>query len=72
MWPRPAGTWSNTSAIRMWMCQTPLLTAKAPSYAQYFEDEFEASMRQFGIDMDYRYQAQMNRSASTVSMYSTP
>ncbi len=32
------------------------------SYADHFEQEFEASMRRFGIEMDYRYQAQMNRS----------
>ncbi len=33
-----------------------------PNYAKHFEDEFEASIRRFGIDMDYRYQADMNRS----------
>lgn len=32
------------------------------SFAEYFEKEFEASIRRFGIQMDYRYQAQMNRS----------
>lgn len=32
------------------------------SYAEHFEKEFEESMKKFGIDMDYRYQAQMNRS----------
>ncbi len=32
------------------------------SYAEYFEKEFERSVKRFGIDMDYRYQAQMNRS----------
>ena len=34
----------------------------APNYAAYFEDEFESSVRRFGIEMDYRYQAKMNRS----------
>lgn len=32
------------------------------SYAEHFEKEFEESMKKFGIEMDYRYQAQMNRS----------
>ena len=32
------------------------------TYAEYFEREFEASIARFGIKMDYRYQAQMNRS----------
>ena len=31
------------------------------SYAEHFEKEFEESMKKFGIEMDYRYQAQMNR-----------
>ncbi len=39
----------------------PFGTAAA-TYAEYFEKEFEASMERFGIKMDYRYQAQMNRS----------
>ncbi len=34
----------------------------APNYAKHFENEFEDSMAKFGIDMDYRYQAEMNRS----------
>ncbi len=33
----------------------------APTYAKHFENEFIASMREFGIDMDYRYQAGMYR-----------
>lgn len=33
-----------------------------PNYAVHFEKEFEASMKRFGIEMDYRYQAEMNRS----------
>ena len=32
------------------------------TYAEYFEKEFEASIRRFGIKMDYRYQARMNKS----------
>ncbi len=32
------------------------------TYAEYFEREFENSIKNFGIDMDYRYQAQMYRS----------
>lgn len=32
------------------------------SYAEYFEKEFEASIERFGIKMDYRYQAKMNKS----------
>lgn len=31
------------------------------SYAAYFEHEFEESIRKFGIEMDYRYQGEMNR-----------
>ncbi len=33
-----------------------------PTYAQKFEAEFENAMKNFGIEMDYRYQAQMNNS----------
>ena len=32
------------------------------SYAKYFENEFMSSVSAFGIDMDYRYQAEMYRS----------
>ena len=32
------------------------------TYAEYFEKEFEAAIEKFGIKMDYRYQAQMNKS----------
>ena len=32
------------------------------NYAVHFEKEFESSMKKFGIEMDYRYQAEMNRS----------
>ncbi|MBQ1518172.1 MAG: lysine--tRNA ligase [Clostridia bacterium] len=33
----------------------------AETYAKYFEDEFEASIGKFGIEMDYRHQAEMYR-----------
>lgn len=32
------------------------------SYAEYFEREFMSSIEEFGIELDYRYQAQMYRS----------
>ncbi len=32
------------------------------TYAEYFENEFMRSITKFGIEMDYRYQAQMYRS----------
>ncbi len=32
------------------------------SYAKHFQNEFEESIKKFGIDMDYRYQAQQYRS----------
>lgn len=37
-----------------------------PNYAKYFENEFETSIKAFGIEMDYRYQADMNRSGKYV------
>ena len=36
------------------------------TYAEYFEKEFEHSIVKFGIDMDYRHQAQMYRSGKYV------
>lgn len=33
-----------------------------PTYAAYFEKEFEESIKRFGIKLDYRYQAEMNKS----------
>lgn len=36
------------------------------NYAEYFEDEFERSIVKFGIDMDYRHQAQLYRSGKYV------
>jgi len=35
---------------------------EAENYAIHFEQEFMASMERFGIEMDYRYQAEMYRS----------
>ena len=32
------------------------------NYAKHFQNEFESSIKRFGIDMDYRYQSQMYRS----------
>lgn len=32
------------------------------SYAKHFQEEFEASIKRFGIEMDYRYQASQYRS----------
>lgn len=32
------------------------------TYAEYFEKEFEQSIKRFGIEMDYRHQAEMYRS----------
>ncbi len=32
------------------------------SYAKHFQNEFEASIKRFGIEMDYRYQAEQYRS----------
>lgn len=39
----------------------PFNTAQK-SYAEYFENEFEKSIDQFGITLDYRHQAEMYRS----------
>ena len=36
------------------------------NYAKHFEKEFMASISKFGIDMDYRYQAEMYRSGAYV------
>ncbi len=42
--------------------KNPFEGSDAASYADYFEKEFEASIGEFGIDMDYRHQAEMYRS----------
>ena len=36
----------------------------APTYAEYFEREFRASIEKFGIQMDYRHQAALYRSGA--------
>lgn len=40
----------------------PFADSDAENYAVYFEKEFEASIAKFGIDMDFRHQAEMYRS----------
>lgn len=42
--------------------ENPFKKSDASSYADYFEKEFESSIGEFGIDMDYRHQAEMYRS----------
>ena len=40
----------------------PFPDSDAKNYAEYFEREFEESIKTFGIEMDYRHQAEMYRS----------
>lgn len=40
----------------------PFPDSDAKTYAEYFEKEFEESIVKFGIEMDYRHQAEMYRS----------
>lgn len=40
----------------------PFPNSDAKNYAEYFEKEFEASLQKFGIQMEFRHQAQMYRS----------
>ncbi|MDE6472355.1 MAG: lysine--tRNA ligase [Clostridia bacterium] len=40
----------------------PFPDSDAKNYAEYFEKEFEASLQKFGIQMEFRHQAQMYRS----------
>ena len=42
--------------------RNPFKESDAKTYAEYFEKEFMESIVKFGIDMDYRYQADMYRS----------
>lgn len=42
--------------------KNPFTDSDAKTYAEYFEKEFMASIEKFGIEMDYRYQADMYRS----------
>lgn len=44
----------------------PFSDSDTKSYAEYFEREFEESIVKFGIDMDYRHQAEMYRSGKYV------
>ena len=39
----------------------PFANSSAKNYAEYFENEFEESIVKFGIEMDYRHQAEMYR-----------
>ncbi|MDE6473883.1 MAG: lysine--tRNA ligase [Clostridia bacterium] len=40
----------------------PFPNSDAKNYAEYFEKEFEASLHKFGIQMEFRHQAEMYRS----------
>ncbi|MDE6274921.1 MAG: lysine--tRNA ligase [Clostridia bacterium] len=40
----------------------PFPNSDAKNYAEYFEKEFEASLKKFGIQMEFRHQAEMYRS----------
>ncbi|MBD5100938.1 MAG: lysine--tRNA ligase [Clostridiales bacterium] len=40
----------------------PFKDSDAKNYAEYFEKEFENSLKKFGIQMEFRHQAQMYRS----------
>ena len=42
----------------------PFKDSNAKTYAEYFEREFEESIKKFGIEMDYRHQAEMYRSGA--------
>nr|MCR5607869.1 lysine--tRNA ligase [Lachnospiraceae bacterium] len=42
----------------------PFKDSDALTYAEYFEREFEESIKKFGIEMDYRHQAEMYRSGA--------
>ena len=44
----------------------PFKDSEYKTYAEYFEKEFEASIGQFGIDMDFRHQAEMYRTGKYV------
>ncbi len=44
----------------------PFIDSDAKTYAEYFEKEFEESIVKFGIDMDYRHQAEMYRSGKYI------
>lgn len=42
--------------------KNPFPDSPCKTYAEYFEQEFERSIGRFGIEMDYRHQAEMYRS----------
>ena len=44
----------------------PFKDSDALTYAEYFEREFEESIKKFGIEMDFRHQAEMYRSGAYV------
>lgn len=46
--------------------RNPFPGSDKPNYAKYFEAEFIESIKEFGIEMDYRYQAEMYRSGKYV------
>jgi len=46
--------------------ENPFDDSENPNYAVHFEKEFMNSIHKFGIDMDYRYQADMYRSGKYV------
>ena len=46
--------------------RNPFPDSPAENYAKHFEAEFIDAIHQFGIDMDYRYQAQMYRTGRYV------
>ena len=46
----------------------PFPQSDAKNYAEYFENEFEESLNKFGIQMDFRHQAQMYRSGKYKDM----
>lgn len=46
--------------------RNPFPDSPYENYAKHFEAEFAASIKEFGIDMDYRYQAEMYRSGKYV------
>ncbi|MDO4845012.1 MAG: lysine--tRNA ligase [Oscillospiraceae bacterium] len=49
----------------------PFPESGAKTYAEHFEKEFIAAMQEFGIEMDYRYQGEMNRGGKYVDLVLT-
>ena len=46
----------------------PFKDSDAKNYAEYFEREFEESLKKFGIQMEFRHQAEMYRSGKYKDM----